>query len=102
MRRSLFLAAALVLPASLAAQTPAPVRLTFGDAVSRAAGTAPAVRLAALRVDSASARVHETRATLLPNLLLGGSWVNRTFNSQTFGRSEEHTSELQSPVHLVC
>ncbi|HET7790790.1 MAG TPA: TolC family protein [Gemmatimonadales bacterium] len=85
MRRSLFLAAALVLPASLAAQTPAPVRLTFGDAVSRAAGTAPAVRLAALRVDSASARVRETRATLLPNLSLGGSWVNRTFNSQTFG-----------------
>src|SRR5438876_2633163 len=24
------------------------------------------------------------------------------FASQTDGRSEEHTSELQSPVHLVC
>src|SRR5690348_1208965 len=23
-------------------------------------------------------------------------------NSETFVRSEEHTSELQSPVHLVC
>src|SRR5690348_17950508 len=33
-----------------------------------------------------------------------GTEVVRSFVplAQMFGRSEEHTSELQSPVHLVC
>src|SRR5438876_4442281 len=36
---------------------------------------------------------------------LNGNQVWQTFlgtNSVATGRSEEHTSELQSPVHLVC
>src|SRR5438876_7488722 len=28
--------------------------------------------------------------------------ATRTFRPSTSSRSEEHTSELQSPVHLVC
>src|SRR5690348_17657754 len=30
------------------------------------------------------------------------SWITSTWPSQCGPRSEEHTSELQSPVHLVC
>src|SRR5690348_18202467 len=29
-------------------------------------------------------------------------WLFDTMDQQLFNRSEEHTSELQSPVHLVC
>src|SRR5690348_17762447 len=43
----------------------------------------------------------------LPICAAGGSWLTRRrFRGATEGsraaRSEEHTSELQSPVHLVC
>src|SRR5438876_2314960 len=49
----------------------------------------------------------------LNSLIVDGSDNNNTFFAQTLGRtgsgrgpyqfrSEEHTSELQSPVHLVC
>src|SRR5690348_18202170 len=37
--------------------------------------------------------------------MLEGALVNLVHNAVKFtpaGRSEEHTSELQSPVHLVC
>ncbi len=69
--------------APLAAQ--APVRLSFADAVRRAAGEAPAVALATLRTDEADARVRQARAALLPSLSFGGAWVNRTFNSKSLG-----------------
>src|SRR3989454_8285439 len=78
--------------ASLRAQTPppAPLRLSFVDAVRHATGasvdTAPAaVTIAGFRSDAAGARVREARAALLPNLAFTGSWVNRTFNPQTLG-----------------
>src|SRR5437879_9586832 len=32
----------------------------------------------------------------------GGEWVERTSALQLVERSEEHTSELQSPMYLVC
>src|SRR5881397_1561093 len=67
----------------LAAQTP--VRLSFAEAVRVASGEAPAVALATLRTDEAEARVRQARAALLPSLSLGGSWVNRTFNSKSLG-----------------
>src|SRR5690348_18458475 len=39
------------------------------------------------------------------NVTWGCTYATLTFDSsgkQQTGRSEEHTSELQSPVHLVC
>jgi outer membrane protein TolC len=71
--------------APLAAQAPAPVRLTFADAVRRAAGTAPAVELAGLRTDEAQARVGQARAVFLPTLTATAAWVNRDFNKNTLG-----------------
>ena len=79
---------ALLLPAVLTAQAPAAgaaLRLSFADAVRVASSEAPAVALAALRTDEADARVRQVRAALLPSLSLGGSWLNRTFNSKSLG-----------------
>ena len=80
-----WLAALVVLVAAgpLAAQ--ARVRLSFADAVRRAAGEAPAVQLATLRTAEADARVREERGALLPSLAVGASWVNRDFNTKTLG-----------------
>ncbi|HVH68772.1 MAG TPA: TolC family protein [Gemmatimonadales bacterium] len=69
--------------APLPAQTP--LRLSLGDAVQMASGKAPVVAVAALRTDEADARVRQARAALLPSLSLGGSWLNRTFNSKSLG-----------------
>src|SRR5439155_1099591 len=51
--------------APLAAQAQAPVRLSFAEAVSRAAGGAPAVELAGLRLREADARVRQARSELV-------------------------------------
>src|SRR6266487_6631258 len=32
----------------------------------------------------------------------GVAWMDASIRDSTHARSEEHTSELQSPVHLVC
>jgi len=68
----------------------APLPLSFAGAVRQAtkasADIGPAaVTIAGLRSDAAGARVRQARASLLPNLSLTGSWVNRTFNPQTLG-----------------
>ena len=67
------------------AQTPEPLRLSFADAVSRAAGGAPAVTLAGFRSAEARARIRQTRAALLPDLSATGSWASQTLNPQAFG-----------------
>ena len=67
------------------AQAAEPLRLSFGDAVSRAAGGAPAVTLAGLRSDEARARIRQTRAPLLPDLTASGYWASQTLNPQAFG-----------------
>jgi outer membrane protein TolC len=83
---AVLLSLALVCAAATArAQTPEPLRLSFADAVSRAAGTAPAVTLAGLRADEARARIRETRASLLPDFSATGSWVSQTINPKTLG-----------------
>ncbi len=66
-------------------QTPGPLRLSFAEAVRRAAGEAPVVALATLRTSEADARVRQTRATLLPSLSIGAEWLNRSFNSKSLG-----------------
>jgi len=83
--RKLSLLLLIVFAAPLAAQ--APVRLSFAEAVRRAAGTAPAVELAALRTDEASARVRQARGAFLPSLSFAGAWLNRDFNSKAQGIS---------------
>jgi len=83
---SLTVAALCVAFAPAAAQSPAaPLRLSFSDAVARAAGAAPAVTLAGYQTDQVRARVRQTRASLLPDFSATGSWVSQTLNPQAFG-----------------
>jgi outer membrane protein len=82
-RLSKVLTLAVACAAPLAAQ--APVRLSFADAVRRAAGSAPAVELAGLRTDEAGFRVRQARAPLLPSLTASAGWVNRSFNKKSLG-----------------
>ncbi|MGH7537720.1 MAG: TolC family protein [Gemmatimonadales bacterium] len=85
-RRVVSLALALTLgPTAAVAQTGEPLRLSFADAVRRAAGGAPAVTLAGLRTDEARGRLRQSRSPLLPDLAASGSWVNRTFNRDALG-----------------
>ena len=81
----LMLAGLIVSVTSAEAQTPAPLRLSFAEAVRRAAGEAPVVALAMLRTSEAEARVRQTRAALLPGLSVGAEWLNRSFNSKSLG-----------------
>ena len=78
---------ALLAVVPLAGQAPTPVRLTFAAAVQRAAGTAPAVELAGLRTDEATARVRQARSALLPSFDASAFWLNRSFNSHSIGIS---------------
>jgi len=81
--------------AQLGAQ--APVRLSFGQAVSQAAGTAPIVAIAGLQVDAAEARVRQARGPLLPSLSLSSAWANRSFNSRSLGIELPTIPELVGP-----
>ena len=83
--RKLSLLFLVVFAVPLGAQ--APVRLSFAEAVRRAAGNAPAVELAGLRTDAATARVRQTRGALLPSLSFATGWLNRDFNSKAQGIS---------------
>src|SRR3989442_9477431 len=93
----LLIALTVVATASLSAQTPAPLRLSFAGAVREATGAAPdtapppppppVVEIAGFRTDAATARVRQARSGLLPNLSLLGSWANRDFNSKAQGIS---------------
>jgi len=89
--RSLVVALVMAGAAPLTAQVPAPLRLSFADAVRQATGQAqdapPSVTIAGFRADAAAARVRQVRSGLLPDLSLTGSWVNRSFNSKTLGFS---------------
>ncbi|HXQ28231.1 MAG TPA: TolC family protein [Gemmatimonadales bacterium] len=64
-----------------------PLRLSFADAVSRAAGTAPSVAEASLDLDQADARVREARGAFFPTFGVAGLWVNRSYSSKSFGFS---------------
>src|SRR2546428_17027 len=89
-RLSAVLAWLVAAPSFLGAQqpaTPAPLRLSFADAVRVASGQATPVELATLRATEADARVRQARSALLPSLAISGAWVNRTFNSKSLGIS---------------
>ncbi len=99
MRPLLLMLAGLIVSVRRAeAQTPAPLRLSFAEAVRRAAGEAPVVALATLRTSEADARVRQTRAALLPSFALGAVWVNRDFNSQSLGIPFPPQFAIPNPV----
>lgn len=75
----------------------APVQLSFADAVSQAARTAPIVEMAGLQVTAADARVRQARGPLLPSLSLSSAWVNRSFNSRALGIEIPTIPELVGP-----
>lgn len=77
----------LLLVATTPAAAQTPLRLSFAEAVRRAAGQAPAVELAGLRTDEAEARVRQARGALLPSLSFASGWVNRDFNTKAQGLS---------------
>ena len=89
--RKLMVAAVVLAPSPLVAQAPAPLRLSFADAVRQATGQTqaapPSVAIAGFRTDAATARVRQARSGLLPSLSLSGSWANRSFNSKAQGIS---------------
>lgn len=87
MRKQLlaFPLAAALSAGALSAQQATPVPLSLARAIAVAADTAPAVRLAALRISEADQRVRETRGALLPNLSAAVSEDRRTQNLETFG-----------------
>ena len=79
--------------------TSAPLRLSFADAVTMAAGKTPVVELATLRTTEADARVRQARAALLPSLSGSGAWLNRSFNSRSIGISFPGVPELIGPFN---
>jgi outer membrane protein len=90
---------------ALRAQTPAPVRLSFADAIRQATGSTqappPAVQIAGLRTDESRARVTQARSGLLPSISLGGSWANRTLNPKALGFSFPGVPNLIGPFDVV-
>ena len=90
---------AAVAPLAAQAAAPAPVRLSFADAVRLASGEVPVVALATLRTSEADARVRQARAALLPSASVGGFWLNRTFNSRSIGISFPGVPELIGPFN---
>src|SRR3989449_7343576 len=52
-------------------------------------------------IDALVARVHADDAKLCPNGFVQNV-IAQGFRTETEERSEEHTSELQSRLHLVC
>ena len=98
-----FAAAVLAAPAPLIAQEPAPLRLSFADAVRRVTSDAPppSVELAGLREDESRARVTQARSGLLPSISLAGSWSNRTLNPKALGFSFAGVPSLIGPFDVV-
>ena len=100
--RNLVIALACAATSPLRAQSPAPLRLSFADAVRQATGQSqavpPSVAIAGFRADEATARVRQTRSGLLPNLSLSGSWLSRTFNTQAQGLSFPGIPKIIGPT----
>jgi outer membrane protein len=67
------------------AQTPAPRKLTLGDAARLAATQTIGVQSAQYRVQEAQARVAQSKSALLPQVDASPNWTSLTLNSATFG-----------------
>jgi outer membrane protein TolC len=84
---ALALVAALVafLVRAAEAQTPAPRRLSLGDAARLAAAQTAGVQSAHLHVEQAQSRVAQSKSALLPQVELTPGWSSHTVNSASFG-----------------
>jgi outer membrane protein TolC len=80
------LAAAPAVLAAAGENVPA-TPLSLADAVARAAGTAPAVQVAALKTTEAEARRGQARAALLPGLTGSAFMLDRTYDFKATGIS---------------
>jgi outer membrane protein TolC len=103
-RTSTIVAAALLAAASLSAQEPATIRLSFADAVRRVTSqqdAPPSVELAGLRTVESRARVTQARSGLLPTVSVGGLWSNRTLNPKSLGFSFPGLPSLIGPFDVV-
>ena len=88
---AIVLAGALVPAACLAGVAPAadsagaPIGLSLAQAVSLAAGSTPAVQVAALRTNEAEARLGQARAALLPSFSGSAFSLERTYSFKATG-----------------
>ncbi|HEY6220224.1 MAG TPA: TolC family protein, partial [Gemmatimonadaceae bacterium] len=96
--------ATLVIVAPLTAQTPAPVRLTLGDATRAAAERSAPAEIARIRIDEANARVRQAKSALYPNFSGAVLQSGRTFNTATFGLDLpgfDPNGEVKGPVNTL-
>lgn len=75
--------------------------ITLADAVARAGAGPAAVQVATLRAREAERRRSEVRAALLPTLSADAVWLDRTYNSQTFGFTFPGFPPLIGPVRTI-
>jgi outer membrane protein TolC len=75
------------------------LKLSFAEAVRRAAAGAPQVTASGFRADAAVARVRQVRSALLPSLTVQGFWMNRNFNSKAQGISFPGVPTLIGPFN---
>ncbi|HVP14088.1 MAG TPA: TolC family protein [Terriglobales bacterium] len=80
-------AAVELAPAAVALDSIPGGSLSLADAVARAAGAAPGVQIAALRIREAQARSGQALSALLPTLSGAAFNMQRTFNFNTLGIS---------------
>ncbi len=107
---SLWLSALRPLPAlaQTAVATPpaaaAPIELTLGAAARLAARQSLGATIAGLRVEGATARAQQSRASLLPSVSAAVADGQRTFNTASFGLSFpgfNADGEVRGPVRTV-
>lgn len=75
----------LLCSASATAQSPAPSRLTLGDAARLAAKQGASTAIARARESQSQARTAQRRASLLPTVSGSSRFSSRTFNSAALG-----------------
>src|SRR5262245_42405294 len=85
---------------ALTAQTPAPLRLTFTQAVARAAAT-PSVAAADQRAAAADARADQARSASWPAFNAAASFTNRSFNRAALGLANPIIPGAPPPDPLV-
>lgn len=96
MSRRWLAALPLLVPMALAAQAPAPVRLSLGDALRRADSASEAVGIARAGVAGAAGRVRQARSGWLPQLS-GSVLYVRTLETQFAALQEGGGSDSAGP-----
>lgn len=87
---------ATIVAAPLAAQAPAPVRLSIGDVLGRADSAAEGIGIAEAGLRGAGARVRQTRSAMLPQLS-GAVTYTRTLETQFAALANGSSSDSAPP-----